>query len=177
MRKRRFFPLISLVVAVSALIAVGWVIRSRETAVAPPASAAQQSGAAPLALLGGKIMVTDVESASRQFIDYYHTVHLTPAQETIKKAALEPMPASCCADSNAYTCCCPCNLSKTIWGLSNYAIAEHGADAKQVRQSVDAWLGYVNPNGSHGDACHKGRCSSIFYADGCGGMHEDDLAI
>ncbi len=157
MRKPLTFPVLFVVIAVTTSVAA-----------APSTSA--------LSLLGGKIVVTNVASASRQFIDAHHTIHLTPGQENIKKKALGPMAAPCCANSSAYTCCCPCNLSKTIWGLSNIAIARHGADAKQVREAAIDWLQFVNPNGSHGDACYNGRCESRFRADGCGGMKEKDLA-
>lgn len=157
MRKPLTFPILFLMAVVATSVAA-----------APTISA--------LSLLGGKIVVTNVSSASRQFIAYDHTIRLTAKQNAIKKAALGPMPAPCCANSSAYTCCCPCNLSKTIWGLSNIAIAKYGANANGVREAVNAWLNYVNPNGFHGDACYKGRCESTFHADGCGGMDEKDLA-
>src|SRR6266508_2143854 len=160
MAKPLRLPFLFLVVAVGMFVAVTWFVHSWQTAdQAQPAVSAPATAVTPaLSLLGGKIMVTDVTSASREFMDAYHTVHLTAEQEAIKKVALEPMPASCCANSTAYTCCCPCNLSKTIWGLSNYAIAKHGADAKQLRAAVDAWMGFINPDGFRGNACYQGGC-------------------
>ena len=146
--------------------------------VAPPnAASAPAAEVRTASALAGKIVFRNHAAQAREFIEYNHTINLTPHQEEIKRAALEPMQASCCAGSNAYTCCCPCNLSKTVWGLSNYVIAQHGADAKEVREAVDAWLGYVNPNGSHGDACYKGRCADRLHADGCGGMKEEELEM
>lgn len=128
-------------------------------------------------VLGGALLFRDPAIQSREFIGYYHTIELTDVQEALKKEVLGAMPAACCSGSTAYTCCCPCNLSKTIWGLSNYAIARHGADAKQLRAAVDAWMGFVNANGFGGNACYQGGCNSAMSGGGCGGMQEDKLTI
>ena len=127
--------------------------------------------------LGGALVFRDPATQSREFMGYYHTIELTDEQEAIKKEVLGAMPAACCSGSTAYTCCCPCNLSKTIWGLSNYAIAKHGADAKQLRVAVDAWMGFVNPNGFRGNACYQGGCDSSISGGGCGAMQEDKLTV
>ena len=142
---------------------------------APPAQAAAVRPA--VTVPGGALVFRDPAQQAREFIGYYHTIELTPGQEAIKKEALGSMPAACCAGSTAYTCCCPCNLSKTIWGLSNFVIAKHGADAKQVRGAVDAWLGYVNPDGYTGNACYRGACDATASRNGCGGMHEEKLTV
>ena len=127
--------------------------------------------------LGGKLLFKDASAQSREFMAYYHAIELTPEQEAIKKEVLSAMPAACCSDSTAYTCCCPCNLSKTIWGLSNYVISKHGADAKQLRGVVDMWMAFVNPNGYTGNACHQGGCNGALSGGGCGGMQEDKLTV
>ena len=102
---------------------------------------------------------------------------MTPEQEAMKKEVLGSMPAPCCSGSSAYTCCCPCNLSKTMWGLSNYVITVHRADAKQLRTVVDAWTAFVNPGGYSGTACYKGGCDSKLSRGGCGGMKEEKLVV
>lgn len=127
--------------------------------------------------LGGTLQFNDAEKQSREFIGYYHSITLTPEQEGIKKEVLGAMPAACCSGSTAYTCCCPCNLSKTIWGLSNYVIARRGADAKQLRGVVDAWTAFVNPNGYTGSSCYRGGCDGSLSAGGCGAMQEDKLIV
>ncbi|MCA1734412.1 MAG: hypothetical protein LC732_12535 [Acidobacteria bacterium] len=68
----------------------------------------------------------------KEFIGYYRAIELTPKQEAVEKAALDTRPAVCCSDYTAYTCCCDCNLSKSLWGLANYLIAKRGMDADQV---------------------------------------------
>lgn len=143
---------------------------SRAAAAPRPAT----TGTAPV-LLGGKLRFTDVSAQSREFIGYYSTIHLTSAQEAIKREVLEAMPAACCKRSNAYTCCCTCNLSKTVWGLSNYVIAQHGANADELRQVLRAWYDYTNPAGYSGDVCYDGGCSRAFHDNGCGGMSESSV--
>lgn len=131
----------------------------------------------PVAVLNGAIVFRDAAAQSREFMSYYHTIEITPEQEAIKKEVLTAMPAACCSGSTAYTCCCPCNLSKTIWGLSNLAIGRHGADARELRTVVDAWMAFVNPDGFRGNACYQGGCDSRISGGGCGGMKEDKLAV
>lgn len=145
---------------------------SRAAAVSRPAT----TGTAPV-LLGGRLRFTDVAAQSREFIGYYSTIHLTAAQEAIKREVLEAMPAACCRRSNAYTCCCTCNLSKSVWGLSNYVIAQHGANADQLREVLRAWYDYTNPAGYSGDVCYDGGCSRAFHDNGCGGMSESNVVL
>jgi len=119
----------------------------------------------------GDVVFTDAKAQSDEFIGYYHSIALDDEQEAIKRAALEPMPAPCCSDNSAYTCCCPCNLSKTIWGLSAYLITEQGADAETVSAKVTEWIEYVNPDGFSGNVCTSaGGCPRPFAKNGCGGM-------
>lgn len=116
-----------------------------------------------------------VEPQTMKFIEYYKTIRLTPQQEKIKVAALAPMKAVCCKDFSALTCCCPCNFSKSLWGMTHYLIARKGYDAAQVQDAAKAWIAYVNPAGFSGDVCHTGGCNRPFAKNGCGGM--DDRAL
>lgn len=126
---------------------------------------------------GAEVEFTDVEKQTRQFIEWESSIRLTPEQEAVKKEALEALPAACCSDNSAYTCCCPCNLSVAIWGLSNKLIAEDGYDAAQVRAAVEEWYEFVNPDGFSGDACYTGGCMRPFAENGCGGMMPDRLVF
>lgn len=129
-------------------------------------------------LLGAdEIVFEDAARQSEQFIEWYLTIKLTPEQEAIKKAALEPMPAPCCSDENAYTCCCKCNVSRTMWGLTHYMIAKQGASADKVREKVAEWVSFVNPEGYSGRGCYTGGCALPFARDGCGGMKADQLVF
>ena len=170
-------PLIALGGALSLLVLVA-VFVLRATPAAPSKPIAPEPVQAPMALLGGKIVFRDAKAQAEEFIGYYHSITLTPEQEAIKKAALQPMPAACCRDSSAYTCCCPCNLSKTIWGLSNLAISKYSANAKDVQQIAQSWLAYVNPSTTFsGDSCYTGGCGNPAHRGGCAGMTESKLDV
>ena len=123
----------------------------------------------------GEIVFSDVQSQTGQFMDWERTIRLTPEQEAIKKQALGAMPAPCCSDNSAYTCCCPCNLSRTIWGLANYLIAEQGAGVKKVQAKTTEWVAFVNPEGFSGDVCYRGGCPRPFKNNGCGGMKANQV--
>ena len=110
-----------------------------------------------------------------KFMEYYAAIELTPAQEAIRVKALENMPAPCCGKFPAATCCCECNLSRSMWGLAKHLIAEEGADAKRVRRAVDAWVSAIAPAGHNGHSCPTGRCGKGFKDGGCGGMRADKL--
>ena len=118
----------------------------------------------------GELKFTDVKAQSSQFIQYYRTIELTPEQEAVKKEALTALPAPCCSDNTAYTCCCPCNMSLTIWGLSHYLISEKGYGAEALREKVKDWVAFINPDGFSGDVCYTGGCGRAFKDNGCGGM-------
>lgn len=127
-------------------------------------------------LLGaGNIVFDDARQQSRQFIEWYQTIKLTPTQKAVKKAALEPLPAPCCSDKSAYTCCCKCNISRTMWGLAHYMIAKQGAGAEEVRRKVQEWVSFINPRGYSGQACYRRGCGRPFARDGCGGMNAGQL--
>lgn len=125
--------------------------------------------------LSAEIHFSDVEAQSREFMEWERTVKLTPQQEQVKKTALEAIPAPCCSDNSAYTCCCSCNISRTVWGLSNYMIAKQDAGAEAVRAKVNEWTAFINPNGYSGTTCYTGGCARPFHKDGCGGMQADRL--
>lgn len=121
----------------------------------------------------GGVEFTDVRSQAREFIGYYHSIELTPEQEAVKEQALTQLPAPCCSDNSAYTCCCPCNMAKSVWGLSNYLIAEKGYDAEQVEKAAQEWFAFINPEGFSGDVCYRGGCNRSWAEGGCGGMGEE----
>lgn len=123
------------------------------------------------------IEFTDVREQTKEFIGYNDSIQLTPEQEAIKKQALTAIPAPCCSDNSAYTCCCPCNMAKTWWGLANYLIAREGYDADQVRAAVEEWIEFIGPEGFSGNACYTGGCMRPFHRNGCGGMHQGNVVF
>ena len=184
-QKKQDRALSPVVIVIGVILAgfVGWSLyafrqsamnRARHEAQAAPLAAGTRPD---VTLLGGKLVFSDVAAQSREFIGYYSSIQLTPQQEAIKREVLASMPAACCSDSNAYTCCCPCNLSKTVWGLSNHVLTHYGASAGELRHVVRAWYAYTNPNGYTGDSCYTGRCDSAPHANGCGGMKESNLVL
>ena len=126
---------------------------------------------------GAEVEFTDVAAQSRLFMRWHSEIRLTPAQERVKREALESIPAPCCSDNSAYTCCCPCNISRTIWGLSQYMIARQEATAEQVGAKVREWIAFIGPNGYSGSACYSRGCSRPFASDGCGGMNPQHLVL
>ncbi len=126
---------------------------------------------------GEQLEFSTVKEQAAQFIHYERSIRLTPTQEAIKKEALEAIPAACCSDNNAYTCCCPCNLSRTVWGLSAYLITEENADAETVRTKAQEWIQFVNPEGFSGNVCYSGGCTRAFADNGCGGMSPSHLEL
>ena len=133
-------------------------------------AAARLTGSSAIA---AEVTFTDLEKQSREFIAYEGAIELTPEQEAIKKKALEAIPAPCCDDNTAYTCCCPCNMALTIWGLAAVMITDHGADAATVQAKVEEWIEYINPDGFSGDECYTAKCNNSFRNSGCGGMSAD----
>ena len=132
------------------------------------------------ALRSAEIEFHDVEAQSRQFMRWHEEISLSASQEAVKKAALGNIPAPCCADNSAYTCCCPCNISRTIWGLSQYMIAKQGASESQVRSKVQEWIAFIGPKPPEafsGSGCYTGHCTRPFKHGGCGGMQADNLVL
>lgn len=146
--------------------------------LALPALASVQEAAPRQAGTGGErrgIRFHDVQRQTAEFIAYNKSVRLTPEQQKIKTQALSSIPAPCCSNYSIATCCCPCNLAKSVWGLANHLIAEHRYDAPRVKQAVLEWLRFTNSNGYAGNACYRGGCGRAFREDGCGGMDERSI--
>lgn len=122
-------------------------------------------------------MFHDLRSQTEVFIGYFQGIVLTPEELEIRNEALSAIPAPCCDNYSAATCCCVCNLARSIWGLSNHLIHEEGYSAEKVRGAVIEWLAFTNPNGYSGNSCFNGGCGRPFYRDGCGGMQEGRLVI
>jgi hypothetical protein len=118
----------------------------------------------------------DAPSQAAEFIGYSRSITLTPSQQRVREKALRAMAAPCCKEFPLATCCCPCNLAKSAWGLANFMIAQKGATADGVKDAVGGWLSFVNPKGFSGDACNSaGGCARRFAHNGCGGMDERNL--
>ena len=122
------------------------------------------------AVEGSDFEFSDPESDARRFMAWEAEIELTESQEQVMKDALTPMPAPCCSDNSAYTCCCPCNLAKSWWGLSKYLISERGAGVEEVRETVQEWFDRLVPEGFSGDICGTGGCNRAMRDNGCGGM-------
>ncbi len=123
-----------------------------------------------------------------QFIEYYSTYKLSADQKTMRDAALSELRAPCCDDFPMSTCCCDCNLAKSVWGLSAYLISEKGFDAAAVKAAAEQWLEFIRPDyfrvrdlldhglnpGDYGlvheNSCYVGKCGLPFAQGGCGGM-------
>jgi hypothetical protein len=174
--KTRLFTPGMIVGTLILVVALAWPLYWWLQSTAHQSRSAHSARPATVAVFGGKLVFADVAAQSRQFIGYYSSIRLTSEQEAVKREVLAAMPAACCKNSNALTCCCTCNLSKTIWGLSNYVLAQ-GANADQLRQVVSEWKSYVNPAGYAGDSCYSGGCGRAFEDNGCGGMSESNLVL
>lgn len=131
---------------------------------------------AGLAADDGALEFTDVRRQTQEFIAYDLSIELTAEQAQIKREALEALPAPCCSDNSAEVCCCPCNLSRSAWGLAKHLIVERGADAEEVRARVSEWFEFINPDGFSGDVCYTGGCGRAFGDNGCGGMNPQRVA-
>jgi len=118
----------------------------------------------------------DAPSQAAEFIGYNWSIELSPAQKKLRDRALSGIPAPCCKKFSAATCCCPCNLAKSIWGLSNYLIVREDANLPQIQKTVRGWIAFVNAKGFSGDACDTaGGCGRSFSKNGCAGMDERNL--
>ncbi|HEY3348661.1 MAG TPA: hypothetical protein VGM13_02685 [Thermoanaerobaculia bacterium] len=124
-----------------------------------------------------KPLFYDVHSQTKQFIAWSDSIRLTPEQEKIKEEVLSSIPTTCCKKFSMLTCCCACNMAKTIWGLSNHMLAHEGADARRLRATVLEWTQFIGKKGFTGDACFKGGCSRPFAENGCGGMDADHVVF
>ena len=123
-----------------------------------------------------------------QFIDWYYSIELTTAKRAIKDEALRALVAPCCDDNSAATCCCECNLSRSVWGLSGYLIREKGYGVEAVREAAYEWLRFARPDyylaaalqeegidpqkfglTTYG-SCYRGICDLPVTEGGCAGM-------
>ena len=120
----------------------------------------------------GPIQFTDARQQAPEFIGYHHAIALTADQQKLMDKALSSVPAPCCSNYSIATCCCPCNLAKSAWGLSKFLIARQHADATQVKTAVNGWLRFINRGGFTGDACFTRGCDRPFERNGCGGMDD-----
>jgi len=128
------------------------------------------------AAAGSPVQFFDASSQAAEFIGYSRSIALTPEQKQIRDRALSKFAAPCCSTFSMATCCCPCNLAKSVWGLSNYLIVRDGAREAQVEKMARKWIGYVNAKGFTGDLCDSpGGCARKFSENGCGGMDERNL--
>lgn len=121
---------------------------------------------------------TDVRKQTAEFLQYEKTIKLTPAQEAIYREALEGLPAPCCSDNTALTCCCPCNSARAWWGLTKHLVANLGYDVATTKAKVAEWFEHINPSGWSGKTCYsEGGCAKPFHQNGCGGMNAGQLAF
>jgi hypothetical protein len=109
---------------------------------------------------------------TERFLAYERAIQLTPEQEAVRVAALDALPAPCCKEFSAATCCCPCNMARSTWGLAKHLIVHEGAGVERVRAAAAAWHRAINPAGFSGDVCATGGCGRAFAHNGCGGMGE-----
>lgn len=156
---------------------MNWTGRKMITAVLMSLMAPSFGQASPATNPAKRPSFTDVKARTMEFIDWSKTIRLTPLQEKTKLEALGGIPAPCCKEYSIATCCCPCNLAKTVWGLANHAIGRLGYDAAQTRALTIEWIRVTNPAGYSGNACNRGGCSRPFSQNGCGGMREDAIVF
>ena len=146
--------------------------------------------------------VTDYEiplslENTQQFIDWYNAINLTSVQQALRDGALRPLVAPCCDEYPMSTCCCECNLSRSVWGLSAYLITEKGYTVDQLQEAILQWLHFIRPDYyvasaleeegkiprvfglSTQSSCYTDRCNLPFYREteylhlgGCGGMED-----
>lgn len=157
--KRRVALIASISLLAMAAIGVA-VLRARTVSPhrLPPTSAASSAS-------------DDPRERAAALISYNESIALTPEQQKVMTAALTPIAAPCCNRNSMATCCCPCNLAKSVWGLSKYLIAREHADQEAVRSAALEWIHSVNPRGFSGDACFSSGCNRPFESNGCGGMN------
>ncbi len=134
---------------------------------------------------------------TQQFIDWYNAIKLTSAQRALRDGALRPLVAPCCDEYPMTTCCCECNLSRSVWGLSAYLITEKEYTVDPLQEAILQWLHFIRPDYyvasaleeegkiprvfglSTQSSCFTDRCDLPFYSKmeylhlgGCGGMED-----
>ncbi len=134
---------------------------------------------------------------TQQFINWYNSITLSAEEQATRDVALSSLVAPCCDEYPMSTCCCECNLARSVWGLSAYLIAEKGYGVNLVQEAASQWLHFIRPDYYVGRAlveegidpnrwgftiessCFAGHCNRPFYTKtssshlgGCGGMNE-----
>ncbi len=188
LQKRGLYVAVALF-AVALLIGGSWLLSQR-----------QQTNSVTPAEIAAEIIPQEGDQTSygvslslnntQRFIDYYNAVTLTPEQESTMRNALLPLKAPCCDDRSMATCCCPCNLAKSVWGLLSYLIVDKNYDVDQGRESALQWLRFIHSDYyviqelrnrgidpgtyglSHENPCYVGECELPFVDGGCAGMGE-----
>ena len=152
--------------AVAGMVAVAAGSLAAVAVAAEPTARARQTadGETPPAFTGER-------AEAERFIAWERDIRLSAEQEEVRVAALTPLPAPCCKEFSAATCCCRCNMAIATWGLAKHMIVE-GASAEEVRGAVAAYHLAINPEGFSGDVCATGGCNRAFRHNGCGGMGE-----
>jgi hypothetical protein len=130
-----------------------------------------------LAATQAEITFTDVRKQTVEFMQYERTIELTQAQNAVYREALQGLPAPCCDDNTALTCCCPCNSARAWWGLTKHLVANLGYDAEATRAKVAEWFRFINPSGWSGNTCSTAGCGKPFHENGCGGMKAEELTF
>lgn len=158
------------------VLAVVWTLTILGGARRQEARAATSGRAAITVKPGTKTPVfSDVRAQAKELIGYADSISLTPEQQKLKEQVLSKIPTTCCKQFSMATCCCPCNMAKTIWGLSNVMLVRHGANAVELKAAVESWVATIGKSGFTGDACFKGGCGRPFANNGCGGMDQDHI--
>lgn len=116
-----------------------------------------------------------VHERATEYVSYNNSLTLTADQKRVMDEALSEIPAPCCSEFSIATCCCPCNLAKSVWGLTKFLITHEHAGVLEITAAVKDWMRLMNPGGFTGDACTKGHCNRPFDKNGCGGMNENDI--
>ena len=153
-----------------------WMIAAATVVIVLGATLARTARDQAPATAATRTQPADSRQQAADFIRYYHSIVLTPEQEAIKSAALSAIPAPCCRNYSIATCCCPCNLAKSVWGLAHFLIAKQGYSASQVKTAVEEWLRSSNPGAYSGDACFTHGCNRSLDHNGCGGMDEKRIS-
>ena len=157
----------------------------RGTSPASPGGSPPAAGNAAAHLAASHLTSSPIDASAftgdraetERFVAFERDIQLTPEQEQVRVAALTPLPAPCCKNFSAATCCCRCNMAKATWGLAKQLIVHEEASAERVRSTVAAWHRAINPGGFTGDACFTGGCNRAFAKNGCGGMVEGELVF
>lgn len=116
------------------------------------------------------IQFTGARNEVERNLYHYENISLTTSQEERMQRALGPLSAPCCSDFSMATCCCECNLARSVWGLSKHLISERNLGEEAVRTAAVDWIEAINPRGFSGDVCATGGCGRSFMEGGCGGM-------